>query len=61
MTLANVADSEVFLDLGHSIMEMTNCHKIETNEDEIRRSLSKTSVLRIDLSVCADCTRKAQI
>lgn len=46
MTMANVADSEVFLDLGHSIMEMTNSHKIETNEDEIRRLHAQGADLR---------------
>lgn len=46
MTTANVADSEVFLDLGHSVMEMTNSHKIETNKTEIERLLAANADLR---------------
>lgn len=37
LTSANVADSEVFIDLGRTIMEMTHCHRVEGNDFELQR------------------------
>lgn len=32
-----MADSESFLDLGNGIVEMTNCHQVESNKSELER------------------------
>ncbi|GMH43107.1 hypothetical protein BSKO_11029 [Bryopsis sp. KO-2023] len=39
LTVANVGDSEVFLDVGGAIGEMTSCHKVHSNQSEQQRLL----------------------
>lgn len=37
LTVANVGDSEVFMDTGQDIVPMTECHKVDTSPTEQTR------------------------
>lgn len=37
LSTANIGDSDVFIDIGVSIDEMTKCHKVHTNCSEQQR------------------------
>ena len=50
LTLANVGDSEAFIDTGCSIMELTSCHNIDRNiKEQARLVRAGCQVARIAL------------
>eukprot|EP00210_Caulerpa_lentillifera_P008914 g8505.t1 len=60
LTIANVGDSEVFMDTGQDIIPMTECHKVETNPLEQTRLRNAGATLSSCLSTYMSSLPPAQ-